>query len=649
MKETNKNKIQQFSPLRLQIYKEFWHALSSFKLNTQRLDDAPIPVHAGFNAGRAIIDNNTGDVIDTPASLLLDGLGGVDGVPLSYAAHGHVHNMNTIEDFKRCDKTALFNSTLDSIKLAKSVDDLIRFLLISFSDMKKFTFHYLAATPAVIDGGAPWLGSMAGCDAALAREIQSVQPAGQWCWIVRRADDGVLSGASVDEWEVFHRDTHSQSHTHNHTPTIAFIDPSSGHAPGWPLRNLLYYICTRFGARKVDVFASRNTHSLYGTLTTDARAYEQVSGVGWEKNSSTHKISPQTIDLSASLDPTKLADQAVELNLKLMKWRILPSLDLDVIGGQRCLLLGAGTLGCYVARGLMAWGVRHITLVDSGTVSYSNPVRQPLFEFEDCAEGGKPKAECAAERLRRIYPGVQACGVQLSIPMPGHPFPTSSKARVESEVHRLDALIDQHDSIFLLTDSRESRWLPTLLGKARNKTVINAALGFDSYLVMRHGTPVNKLGCYYCNDIVAPTDSLSDRTLDQMCTVTRPGVAPIAAATAVEMLTSLLQHPQQKHVGSTRAGGDHVHTDESLLGVTPHQIRGQLGRFDNVQITGMAFDRCTACSDVIQDAYHTQGMEMISRAINDSDYLVNISGLSDLYKASEDAIKDITIESEDEF
>lgn len=134
-----------------------------------------------------------------------------------------------------------------------------------------------------------------------------------------------------------------------------------------------------------------------------------------------------------------------------------------------------------------------------------------------------------------------------------------------------------------------------------------------------------------------------------MCTVTRPGVAPIAAATAVEMLTSLLQHPQQKHVGSTRAGGDHVHTDESLLGVTPHQIRGQLGRFDNVQITGMAFDRCTACSDVIQDAYHTQGMEMISRAINDSDYLVNISGLSDLYKASEDAIKDITIESEDEF
>jgi ubiquitin-like modifier-activating enzyme ATG7 len=40
---------------------------------------------------------------------------------------------------------------------------------------------------------------------------------------------------------------------------------------------------------------------------------------------------------------------------------------------------------------------------------------------------------------------------------------------------------------------------------------MNAALGFDTFLVMRHGaraaTSLNdRLGCYYCNDIVAPAD-----------------------------------------------------------------------------------------------------------------------------------------------
>lgn len=44
-----------------------------------------------------------------------------------------------------------------------------------------------------------------------------------------------------------------------------------------------------------------------------------------------------------------------------------------------------------MARALQAWGVRHITFVDSARVSYSNPVRQSLFTYDDCLEGGKPK------------------------------------------------------------------------------------------------------------------------------------------------------------------------------------------------------------------------------------------------------------------
>ena len=222
-----------------------------------------------------------------------------------------------------------------------------------------------------------------------------------------------------------------------------------------------------------------------------------------------------------------MADQAVDLNLKLIKWRIAPSLDLDKIKATRCLLLGAGTLGSYVARNLLVctfsassvrsirpklaqgWGVRKITFVDNGSVSFSNPVRQPLFTFADCLAGGAKKAYRAADALKEIYPGVDATGHVLSVPMAGHPIVDEEVA--QSDYETLLKLVDEHDAIFLLMDTRESRWLPTVMGKASNKIVLNAALGFDTFVVMRHGLKSeamlgNELGCYFCNDVVAPTD-----------------------------------------------------------------------------------------------------------------------------------------------
>ena len=67
---------------------------------------------------------------------------------------------------------------------------------------------------------------------------------------------------------------------------------------------------------------------------------------------------------------------SVDLNLRLMRWRLMPALQTERVAATKCLLMGAGTLGCSVARALLGWGVRHITFVDSGVVSYSNPVRQ---------------------------------------------------------------------------------------------------------------------------------------------------------------------------------------------------------------------------------------------------------------------------------
>ncbi|KAJ8302117.1 hypothetical protein KUTeg_021104 [Tegillarca granosa] len=312
--------------------------------------------------------------------------------------------------------------------------------------------------------------------------------------------------------------------------------------------------------------------------------------VGWEKNERS-KLGPRMVNLSASMDPTRLAESAVDLNLKLMRWRLLPELNLDKISQTKCLLLGAGTLGCNVARCLMGWGVRHLTLVDNGRVSYSNPVRQSLFVFEDCMNGGRLKAEAAAESLKKIFPGVNATGLNISLPMPGHPVSDGALEMVKSDVQKLDDLVQSHDAIFLLLDTRESRWLPTLMAAAKQKIVICSALGFDTFLVMRHGIktenseipsgaslsshmiiPGDQLGCYFCNDVVAPGN-----------------------------------------------------------------IRCFLSRFHQVLPASRMFDKCTACSKTVVDSYKKEGFEFLLKAFNDPGYLENLTGLTQMHMDTLDA------------
>ncbi|KAI0826044.1 E1-like protein-activating [Irpex lacteus] len=670
--------IVQFSPFTSLVEPGFWHSLTDLKIDVLKLADHSVPVTASYGAGRSVVDRETGNEIALGCNLTVGGDSFTDKphIPAhSVAAPGTFKNYNTIEEFKAADKTALFNELTDEIwdSITKgSTEKLSKFLVITFADLKKYKYYYWFAFPAFvakpaweIDG--EWRGANEEFSAESLTAIHAAVHSSPRAFFLVRPSGSTAEIGAVEDFDSFFDGVPPEKRT------IAFLDPSALPTnPGWPLRNLLAYLAHRhpnYAASGIRVLAWRDAElssdshwkSRFGILkgspsTQGVDTGSKPSAVGWEKNPQ-GKLGPRVADLAPMMDPTRLADQAVDLNLKLMRWRILPSLDLEKVANTKCLLLGAGTLGCYVARTLMAWGVRNITFVDSARVSFSNPVRQPLFTFEDCLNGGKPKAACAADSLKKIFPGINATGINLSIPMPGHPIPPASVEQTKKDVGTLEKLIDEHDVVFLLMDSRESRWLPTVLGAAKGKIVMNAALGFDSYLVMRHGARSSlakgeRLGCYYCNDIVAPADSLTDRTLDQMCTVTRPGLASIAASTAVELLVSVLQHPDGVNapapVPQTGKDAPDTHESGSVLGLVPHQLRGFLAEFRNMPIKGAAYSRCTGCSDTVLEAYEKGGFDVLLRAFNEPKFLETLTGLDKLYDEGEAALDNVEWDVEED-
>ncbi|WRT65053.1 E1-like protein-activating enzyme Gsa7p/Apg7p [Kwoniella shivajii] len=659
--------VLQFQPLNSQPTPSFWTALTSRKLDDFKLDDSTQSIAGWLEEGREIVDNHMRMTDQQTTNIGVDGSVTVGGNAFgqdSIKVQGVLKMFNTIEEFRQTGiKKELFGSLVDMIldSFTSNEPVLNPFLLVTYADLKKYTYHYWFAFPALVADPAWDLvdGCLSEIDKQDVQEIRQLEVS--WAnskislneAFLVKGDLGVRSIASLAMYQSFFSGVPSEQRI------IAFHDPSSSRLnPGWPLRNVLYYLNAIHGMTRIRIVCLREgISSRQGEVMVDDNKVMTTNmtpvAVGWERNKA-GKLASRVADLGPTMDPIRLAEQAVDLNLKLMKWRIAPTLDLDKVSNTKCLLLGAGTLGCYVARNLMAWGVRNITFVDSARVSFSNPVRQPLFRFEDCLNGGRPKAACAADRLKEIFPNMLTEGYAFNIPMPGHPVPPSLTESTSAEIQKLEELIAQHDAVFLLMDSRESRWLPTMMGMNQGKIVINAALGFDTYLVMRHGIqPVNpdvdQLGCYYCNDVVAPTDSLTDRTLDQMCTVTRPGVAPIAAASATELLVSLLQHPLGAHA-PPYVSADMPRLEEDLpLGNVPHQVRGILGQWRTNIVNGPAYDKCTACSAIVLDAYRQQGISWLFRVFADAKILEQVTGLDKLHAESESALNSIEwLSSDDE-
>lgn len=618
-----------YSPIQSFFESSFFTALAAKKLNEYKLDSSPKPI-TGFMAAPSQLNKfNDQPILNFDYSSFEENTSD----DKTYRIDGFLHDVNTIEEFKNLNKLECLHQWGEALRQQMQNNEVgAKFYLLTYSDLKKYRFYYWLAFPIL---HSSWVVKNVSTNNEYELQIEEH---------LQNSSDTFLQILKNEEFvpiSQFNFDTKG---------TFVFVDSclSPDRNPLIQLKNYLYYLATK-GLKEIVLLVYRNdgkSHSYTLELDSLFNPNETPKVTGWERTAQ-KKLGPKMADLGSLIDPKQLAEQAVDLNLRLMKWRVAPQLDLDIIKQQKVLLLGAGTLGSYVSRALMGWGVRKITFVDSGRVSYSNPVRQPLFNFQDCysdSSNGCLKAERASEALKEIFPGVSSEGHVLEVPMIGHPVTSLTESHTRASYEKLEELFDQNDIIFLLMDSRESRWLPTVMGAAMNKVVINAALGFDSYLVLRHSPfdSIERLGCYFCNDVVAPTDSFADRSLDQMCTVTRPGGALMASSLAVELLVSILQHPE-----GSKAPND----ANSKFGAVPHQIRGFLGSFTQSKLSTPAFPQCSACSAAVIESYRSEKWEFVKNCLNFPGYLEELSGLKSIQEEAERAadslMKDLDLSDDD--
>ncbi|KAL9540802.1 hypothetical protein MBANPS3_009481 [Mucor bainieri] len=65
-------------------------------------------------------------------------------------------------------------------------------------------------------------------------------------------------------------------------------------------------------------------------------------------------------------------------------------------------------------------------------------------------------------------------------------------------------------------------------------------------------------------------------------------------------------------------------------------------------IVGQAYEKCTACSEKILEAYDENHLSFVKQVLKDPLYLEEITGLAAMKKESESLLNDWDIENDDE-
>ncbi|KAI8534590.1 hypothetical protein RHMOL_Rhmol10G0102200 [Rhododendron molle] len=564
MTEKESGSVLQFAPFQSAVDEGFWHRLSSLELNKFGIDETPIPITADLNSGDYsecyLVSTHLGtnSRVSNHLSLIAESLPPEPSEQSSVTTNvgnrnrcsvpGILYNTNTFEGFHALNKQGLLKAEAqkvwDDIHSGKAEEDcavLARFLLISFADLKKWSFHYWFSFPALVlyppatlvdlRPASQWLSLdeaeslSAACNEWRSSSVMTVYKSAQMCqffFFVSIASNSHVTIKHLKEWPSCQQDGNKF--------LFGFYDPCHIPTnPGWPLRNFLALIGSRWNLEKVCFFCYRENRgfadlslSLIGeALLSVSQGFPEnknhicsgwkdtqhvPNAVGWEFNRG--KKVPTCICLAQSMDP-------------------------------KSLLLGAGTLGCQVARMLM-----------------------------------------------------EAEGVVMGIPMPGHPVPSQEENSVLQDFN-----CQPH------------------FGPAMNSDASRA--------------------CTYCFSACCRTFSWHFASSSW---VSFPSLG----------LSILLLSPCRICAKAEFANSMDSGSTEQPLGILPHQVRGSLSQFSQMTLVGHASNSCAVCCTIVVLEYRKRGMDFVLQAINHPTYLEDLTGLIELMKSTSSFQLDWDNETDDD-
>lgn len=272
------SRILQFAPFQSTVDEGFWRRLSSLKLDLLGLDQSPIQL-TGFYApcSHPQVSNcltllteslppDPSEQLPSPETIR----GNRNKCPIP----GILYNTNTLESFHALDKQSLLNMEAKKIwedifsgKAEEESTVLSRFLLISFADLKKWSFHYWFAFPAlVLDPPATLTDLHPASQWFSPEEVESVSAAcNKWrnsaltadvpFFLVTIASNAHATIRQLRDWQLCQED--------GQKVLFGFYDPCHlPNNPGWPLRNFLALISVWWKIGMVRFLCYREKHGM---------------------------------------------------------------------------------------------------------------------------------------------------------------------------------------------------------------------------------------------------------------------------------------------------------------------------------------------------------------------------------------------------